>query len=354
MKLLFLTQVIDANDAVLGFVPRWIEGLARHCERVRVIALEAGDVSALPKNVDVRVVGRQGMVRRYLRYRSFLREAFAKDAFDTVLAHMVPRYASLASGPAARAKAPVYLWYTHAAVDARLRRAERVVEKIFTASPESLRLDTPRKVVTGHGIDLDHFGVREERPGTPPRLLAVGRLTPVKDPSTVMEAFSILVAEGRDLHLDLVGGGLTVADESYGKKVALRAAQPDIRERVNLTGEVPYRDIPQHYARASVVINASSTGSLDKVVLEALAMRRPVISCNAATPGVLASLGERARDFAFEPGNARDLARKIARVLDEPAAERAELGQRLRQIVERDHEVDALMARLVREMGGAA
>ena len=33
---------------------------------------------------------------------------------------------------------------------------------------------------------------------------------------------------------------------------------------------------------------------------------------------------------------------------------RAELGERLRGIVERDHEVDVLMRRLVREMGGEA
>lgn len=354
MKLLFLTQVIDADDAVLGFVTRWVEGLARHCERVRVVALEAGDTRGLPPNVDVRVVGRTGIVRRYLRNRAILKEAFVQDGFDTVLAHMVPRYATVAAGPARRAGARVYLWYTHAAVDARLRRAERVVEKIFTASPESLRLDTPRKVVTGHGIDLDHFDRREERPVTPPRMLAVGRLTPAKDPLTVMEALSILVAEGRDLHLDLVGGGLTVADKTYGAEVAARAARPDIEGRVHRTGEVRYRDIAAYYARSTVVINSSHTGSLDKVVLEAMATRRPVISCNAAAPRVFESLGERAHDLAFEPGNARDLARKIARVLDAPASEREQLGASLRGIVAREHEVDALMGRLVSEMGGGS
>ena len=66
MKLLFLTQVLDANDAVLGFVMRWIEGLAKVTERVRVVALEVGDISSLPDNVDVREVGRKGKIRRYI------------------------------------------------------------------------------------------------------------------------------------------------------------------------------------------------------------------------------------------------------------------------------------------------
>ena len=32
MKLLFLTQVLDRSDAVLGFVSRWVRGLATHVD----------------------------------------------------------------------------------------------------------------------------------------------------------------------------------------------------------------------------------------------------------------------------------------------------------------------------------
>jgi glycosyltransferase involved in cell wall biosynthesis len=222
VKLLFLTQTVDANDAVLGFVPRWLAGLARHCEEVRAIALEAGDLSTLPANVSVRVIGRKGRVLRWLRYRKHLGEALGRDSFDRVLAHMVPRYALLARGPAARAGAPLYLWYTHAAVDRRLEQALGCVEKIFTASSESLRVDTRKRVVTGHGIDLDHFAQREEQASARPRLLSVGRLTASKDPLTVLEALASLVGRGRDLELDWVGGGMTAADVEYGRLVAGR------------------------------------------------------------------------------------------------------------------------------------
>ncbi|MDZ4772004.1 MAG: glycosyltransferase family 4 protein [Planctomycetota bacterium] len=352
MKLLFLTQVIDEDDAILGFVPRWVSGLARHCERVRVVALESGVTKNLPMNVDVRVVGRTGTISRWFRYRRILNEALAKDGFDAVLAHMVPRYATLAAGPAQRSHARLYLWYTHAAVDARLRRAERVVSKIFTASPESLRLDTSRKVVTGHGIDLDHFEDRGERSVLPPRIVAVGRLSSAKDPLVVMEAVSILAAEGRDLVLDLVGGGLTVIDKAYGEKVSERASRADIAGRVQLTGAVPYKDIPRMYARAALVVNASSTGSIDKVVLEGMASRRPILSCNEAVPAIVREFGAEADRFLFAPGDARDLAKKIGWWLDRSESERAAYGERLRAIVARDHEVDTLMKRLCVEMGG--
>jgi len=356
VKLLFLTQVVDAQDAVLGFVPRWIEGLARECARVRVVALEAGDVSTLPANVDVRVVGRKGAISRWLRYRAILSEALEADGFDTVLAHMVPRYALLGRRPARRAGARLFLWYTHSEVDGRLRRAVRAVEKVFTASPESLRVETDKRVVTGHGIDVAHFSMlssADSLPEVPPRILAVGRMTPRKDPLTAIESTAILVARGRDVHLDLVGSGLTGADQGYLSTVEDEIRLGALEGRVHQAGSVPYREVPGYYRRATLVVNASLTGSLDKVVLESMAMGRPVVSCNEAALPLFAELDERSEMLAFEPGQPAQLADRIEALLSLTQAERDRIGQRLRAIVTRDHEVDALMRRLVAEMGGA-
>lgn len=354
MRLLFLTQVLDAGDAILGFVPRWIEGFARGCERVRVVALEVGDVNGLPDNVDVRTIGRRGTLRRWLRYQGVLREALRHDGFDTVLAHMVPRYTLLAHREARRAGAREFLWYTHAGVDRRLLAAVEQVEKVFTASHESLRVDTPKRVVTGHGIDLGHFGSRGEIPATPPRLITVGRLTPAKDPLTVLGSLSILVERGLDVHLDIIGGGLTELDTDYERSVTAEIERLGLKERVHLTGAIPYREIPQYYSRSTCLLSASRTGSVDKVVLEAMASGRPVVTCNDSFPRVFESLGDQASDLLFAPGDAQGLADRVEPVLRMEPAGREALGERLRAIVARDHELDTLCARLLNEMGGTA
>lgn len=354
MKLLFLTQTLDRRDAVLGFVSRWVRGLAQNCEAVRVVALEVGDTSDMPAGVDWREVGRRGRVGRYLRYRRILSEALRSDGFDTVLAHMVPRYTLVSSGPARRAGARSFLWYTHAGVDARLRKAVGQVERVFTATEESLRVETPNKLVTGHGIDLEHFESDVAPESAPRRLLSVGRLTPRKDPLVILEALGQLVARGHDLALDLVGAGLVGSDEGYRDQVLARVDELGLRERVVLHGAVPYIDIPEHYRRASVVVNASTTGSLDKVTLEAMASRRPVVSCSDTAPALFRELGEQAGRLYFAPGDGAALARNLEQLLAMDDGARTDLGQRLRGIVARDHEVDVLMARLVREMGGAA
>jgi len=110
--------------------------------------------------------------------------------------------------------------------------------------------------------------------------------------------------------------------------------------------------VPAYYRGATLVVNASLTGSLDKVVLEAMAMGRPVVSCNEAALPLFAELGSRSEMLAFEPGNAAQLADRIEVLLGLTQPERDALGGRLRAIVARDHEVDALVKRLVAEMGG--
>lgn len=349
MRLLFLTQTLDADDAVLGFTSRWVKGLAKHAEEVRVIALEVGNTSDLPANVSWREVGREGVIGRWFKYRRLLNEAF-REGFDTALGHIVPRYSSLAAGPAKRFGARVFLWYTHGAVDGRLRRAVGAVEKVFTATEESLRMETPKKVVTGHGVDMEHFAPEGVLPELPPRVLAVGRISPAKDPLTLLAAVSILHSRGVELHLDLVGAGLLDSDDALQRQVHEQIELGDLEGCVHMAGAVAYPDVAAWYRRATVVVNASGTGSLDKVVVEAMASERPVLSCNPSAAGVLRELGTEGDALIFEPGSAQDLADKLEALLKRSPAERRALGGRLRAIAARDHEVDDLMGRLVSMM----
>jgi glycosyltransferase involved in cell wall biosynthesis len=351
VRLLFITQVLDRNDPILGFTVRWIEGLARLTDRVRVIALEVGDTEGLGDNVDWRVVGRQGRIKRYLLFRRHLKEAF-DDGFGHVLTHMVPRYSLVAAGPARRAGARHFMWYTHAGVDGRLRRAVQKVECVFTASSESLGLDPSNKVVTGHGIDLVPFP-RIPLPTQGPRvLLSAGRLTPSKDPKTILHALALLLEEGRDVCLEWAGGALAQGDPAFGAEVRNLVESLGLEQRVRFLGPVPPSSMPEIYQRSSLFLSASRTGSVDKVVLEAMATGRGVVTSNPSFPPLLTSLGaERSGRHVFEEGNPVELAAKTGALLDLDPGEHETLGDDLRGIIERDHEVDALMARLVERMG---
>jgi glycosyltransferase involved in cell wall biosynthesis len=204
-------------------------------------------------------------------------------------------------------------------------------------------------VVTGHGIDLKHFPLTE-LPAGRPRLLSVGRMTPAKDPLTILAALERLLRAGHDLELELVGAGLAPGDGDYAQQVRHKIHAAGLSERVHLCGALPYLEVPAAYQRAHLVINSSHTGSVDKVVLEAYASGRAVLSCNESIPPLLKSLGPRAAELQFPPGDAERLAERIAQQLLRPLPERRALAQELRAIVAQDHEVEALMRRLVERM----
>lgn len=357
MQLLFVTQVLDRQDAVLGFVTRWIEGLSRAAERVRVLALEVGDTSGLPDNVDWIELGRTGVVGRYLRYRRAVKSSI-RDGFDGILTHMVPRYSVVAGPWAARAGIPHYLWYTHKGVDGRLLRAIERVDGVFTASEESMRVDTPKKIVTGHGIDAAHFDVEPSRSETGAfRLLSVGRVTPAKDPMTVVEALDILRRDGIDVRLRWAGGALARGDDEYGAMVRRAIEGRGLTDAVDFVGAVPYPDVPTLYRDCDLFVNASGTGSVDKVVLEAMAASRPFVSCNESIPPLLTGALPDAADreaCAFRPGDATSLADAVRGWISLDAAARGARCAALAHMVRTEHDVDSLMERLVRRMEGGA
>ncbi len=351
MKLGFVTQVYDAEDAVLGFVPRWVEGLAKNCEKVCVVALKVGDVGQLPANVEVREMGQRGKIGRYMRFRKFLSDALGKQGFEALLAHMVPRYARLADRYVRKNGGRTYLWYTHKGVDSRLLKAIPLVDKVFTASAESMRVDTPKKVVTGHGIDLQHFDVkRTTRVRKGPHLLSVGRLTPSKDPITALRALAELRRRGIPATMEWVGAGLVGTDVNYSRDVLHQAEVHQVGTFVEWGGMLPYLRIPKKYSQADLMVSTSLTGSVDKVVLEAMASRLPVIASGEAYPPLWTTLGQGAQELQFKAGDHIALANGIEALWAKTPDERQELGQTLRDIVSEDHEVDALMARLVAAM----
>ncbi len=238
MKLLVCTQVYDAKDPVLGFFVRWVEEFKKYGE-VEVISLER--------------LGHGGKGMRALR---LLRLAMSLE-YDAVFVHMNPEYLIVAGWFWRLRGIRTALWYTHKAVNVRLRVAAYFADVIFTASKESFRLKNKKVQVVGHGIDADFFCpdpavVRENW------VLSVGRLTKTKRHDLAIEA---AVRSGRELR---------VAGEGP-EKVSLEALAMRLGATVNFLGGLTQAQLREEYRRAAYLIHTSETGSLDKVVLEALA-----------------------------------------------------------------------------------
>ena len=276
MKLLICTQAIDKNHPILGFFHRWVEEFAKHCEVVHVICLQEGEHS-LPANVHVHSLGKESGQNRLKYLWRFYRLIWKlRHEYDSVFVHMNQVYVLLGALLWRSQGKRVGLWYMHGTVSTSLRVAEKLVHVIFTGSKESFRLPSLKLIITGHGIDTERF-----RPVVTAKdidLITVGRITPSKNISLLLEALGV-IRTSQAVTLTIVGKAVTPEEVVHEHELRTKAAALGVGDAVVWYGAAPNSAMPDLLNRSRVFVHAATNGSLDKAVLEAMACGIPVVSC---------------------------------------------------------------------------
>ncbi|MDO8619897.1 MAG: glycosyltransferase family 4 protein [bacterium] len=328
MKLLIVTQKVDATDRNLGFFIGWMRKFSEHAEIV-VIANEVGVHDSFPR-VEVLSLGKEHGASRLARFFRYQRLLFRiLPTVDGVFFHMCPEYVLGAHLLPALYGKKSLLWYVHKEVSVRLRFASFFVSKIFTASKESCRLGGDKIEVVGHGIDTDLF-TPETIPRDKPRLVTVGRIAPVKDLTTIILGFVELLKKFPEAELSVIGEPITDVDRAYQSTLA--GLSPKVR-----FGSLPYGDVFTSHAH-NIFVHASRTGSLDKAVLETLSAGLPVFTSSEAFGAGLPGITK------FAEGDPIDLAQKIA-----GAFLRGEIvsSEKAREFVHTNHSLTKLIQRII-------
>ncbi len=345
MRVLMLVQLIDEQEWLRGFTVKWVRALAERVERVEVITLELGQAD-LPENVRVQSMGKEKGRNRLRELIGFHRAMVnvIRDV-DVVFSHMTPLYTILAAPYARLYRKPQVMWYAHGHVGWNLRLAHMLADRVVTSTPEGFRLASRKLDVVGQGIDTAQFHPPED-PATRERLvLAAGRLAPIKKHEIFIEAVGRLVTRpGFEDVRAIIAGGTSPEFPGYDAQLAAQIDSLGLAEQVELAGAVPFDAIAALYRRASLLVNLSDTGSLDKVVLEGMATGLPVVAHNAVFLPVLGDQRERLWCLSLDPDAVAD---QIAGVLNLPAGERAALGADLAERVHAGHDIEGLFDRLV-------
>lgn len=343
-RLLVCTQAIDKDDPVLGFFYHWVLEFAKRADAVEIICLREGKHD-LPVNVRVHSLGKEhgsGRIVRILRFYFFVfRYLFS---YDAVFVHMNPEYAILGWPIWKLAGKRRVLWYTHKSTSPMVRIGSRLVDTICTASSESFRLNRPSVVVTGHGIDTTVFALKRTPAPDFLRLVILGRIAPSKGILTVFEALPELPRSGVPYQLVVVGAPVTPEDMRYEKELRTFVDRFHLGENVIFAGPQSPTQIPKILASSDILLHASTTGSLDKTVLEAMAAQCLVISSNDAAKPILAKIHQ---DLVVEEPKPELFLKALTRIHHLGHDERARLGAQSRAIVERDHALPNLIERLV-------
>jgi glycosyltransferase involved in cell wall biosynthesis len=349
MNLLVITQKVDINDDNLGFFCGWLEKFAAKLGRVYVICLADGKHS-LPKNVTVLSLGKDkgaSKLLQFLRLQLYL-VRYLRNV-NGVFAHMCPIYAIYAFPFSKIFGKKIFLWYVHKSQNPTLWIAEKAVDGVITASKESFRVKSKKVSITGHGIDTRMFAPavsRNREYKIPFNIVTAGRITPSKDIETLLEAFHI-VTEGKnrkDCTFTIIGSPPIGKFYDYLERLKNISRARNISRLVEFKGGVPHSKMPLLLSQGDLFIHASRTGSIDKVVLEAMACGVLVVSSSEAFRSMLSSIDS---NLCFKEGNAPGLAKSIEYVRELDDFQYSRISFSLRKAVRDEHNLDALIERII-------
>jgi len=195
-------------------------------------------------------------------------------------------------------------------------------------------------------VHVVHCGLEasfhELKPGVFPearRLVCVGRLCEQKGQLLLVEAAHLLASKGIDFELVLAGDGDMRAE------IESLIGRYGMEKKVSITGWISGDRVRQEILASRGLVLPSFAEGLPVVVMEAMALRRPVLTTYVAGIPELVIHGE--NGFLFPAGSIDELARAMERCLTSPVDILQAMGEAGRHRVVQRHSIDVEAGKLL-------
>lgn len=178
---------------------------------------------------------------------------------------------------------------------------------------------TTRLEVVRCGVDQAFLDEPEQPAPVARRFVCVARLSPEKGHGVLLAALAPLAAEGLDFELVLVGDGDLRAElEEMARSLGLGL-------RVRFVGWKSNVEVRAEILASRVLVVPSLAEGLPVVIMEALALRRPVIA--SAVGGIPELVEDGSTGWCVEPDSPAALTTALRAALHATVSERAALGR---------------------------
>jgi len=224
------------------------------------------------------------------------------------------------------------------------RMADRVIA--ISRAVAAVLPCTERATIIYNGVDLTRFAphmhnlnaatirAELELPRAGSLVGILGRVWPWKGQSDFLRAAALVAPAHPTAHFAVIGDTLFAAERDYLQDLRDLAHALGIAHRVTFTGH--RQDVPRLLAALDLLVHCSQAEPFGRVLIEAMAMARPVVAY--ADGGVPEIVVNGATGRLVQPGDITALAQSIGELLAHPQQARA-LGAAGRERVV--HQFDA-------------
>jgi glycosyltransferase involved in cell wall biosynthesis len=196
----------------------------------------------------------------------------------------------------------------------------------------------PKIEIVHCGLEADFLATPERPASGAKRLVCVGRLCEQKGQLLLIEAASRLAEQGIDFELVLAGDGEMRGD------IEAMIARRGLQKHVRITGWISTGQVRDEILAARALVLPSFAEGLPVVLMEAMALRRPVISTYVAGIPELVNSGE--HGWLVPAGEVEALTEAIRACLDAPPELLARMGYAAHKRVLAQHDVDKEASKL--------
>lgn len=188
------------------------------------------------------------------------------------------------------------------------------------------------------GIEPAFYETASDRPGLPRRLICVGRLCEQKGQLLLINAAHRLSERGTDFELVLAGDG------EMRKELETLISHYKLQDVVRITGWISSEQVREELLAARALVLPSFAEGLPVVIMEAMTLRRPVISTFIAGIPELVEPGQ--HGWLVPAGDVELLADAIQDCLDASPERIAQMGQASRVRALESHDADKEASKL--------
>lgn len=200
--------------------------------------------------------------------------------------------------------------------------------------------DWPKIKVVRCGLEPAFFQVPEQPIPTPPRLLCIGRLCEQKGQLLLVEAARGLKEKGVQFQLTLAGDG------EMRPEIEALIGRYSLQAHISITGWISSSQVQQHLLDSQMMVLPSFAEGLPVVIMESMALRRPVVSTYVAGIPELVVPGE--TGWLCPAGDIDALVQTLLKALATAPQSLQEMGRRGYERAINQHHIDKEADQLAR------